>query len=194
MDDWVCVTTCSRILFVFLKLCFLFGICKGDGTTKEFLEAGIKNTKEDAVAVTKDDEELIIKEMIEEAASCEGKINVAAWINTNCPAANQAKHKTRVDLYKELVKSYDEEDQLKEAYLDIGKLKLGIEILNGVIRGLKTVKSNSCFDLEGMVNHIEDPKSSALSNARFREIIFLENQLRNDIVPVIIEHEKPTIL
>lgn len=66
----------SRIVFVFLKLCFLFGICKGDGATKELLEADIKKTNEDVVAVTKDDEELIIKEMIEEAASCEGKINV----------------------------------------------------------------------------------------------------------------------
>lgn len=76
MDDWVCVTTCLAPYLFFLKLCFLFGICKGDGTTKELLEAGIKKTKEDVVAVTKDNEELIIKEMVEEAASCEGKINV----------------------------------------------------------------------------------------------------------------------
>lgn len=49
-----------------------------------------------------------------------------------------------------------------------------------------------------MGNHTEDPKPSALSNARFRDTIFLENQLRSDIIhvdsPVITEHEKPTIV
>lgn len=38
---------------------------------------------------------------------------------------------TRVDLYKQLVQSYDEEDQLKEANLNVEKLKLGIAILEG---------------------------------------------------------------
>lgn len=79
MDDWVCVRTCLvSYLFFFLSSVFefLFGICKGGGTTKELLEADIKKIKEDVVTVTKDNEDLIVKEMIEEAASCEGKINV----------------------------------------------------------------------------------------------------------------------
>lgn len=51
------------------------------------------------------------------AAICEGKINVTTYKRIYGSAR-------LVDLYKQLVKSYDEGDQLKEAPMNIEKLKL----------------------------------------------------------------------
>lgn len=58
--------------------CFFLSSVFCSGFAKEIvlLEADIKKTKEDVVAVTKDNDELIIIKMVEEAASCKGKINV----------------------------------------------------------------------------------------------------------------------
>lgn len=169
------------ILYVlFLSSVFVFGLCKENGMTKESLEAEIRKTKADIVSVNKEDERLR-REIKTQSLECVFLIKLNTKISNKGSAKNHAQEKTIEDLYKQLVKIYDEENELKKVPSDIERLKLGIKILEEDINVLQNRRDNSiaksCFDLGDMSN-VTVGKPAILSAARPFDTIVLENELR----------------
>lgn len=171
----------SRILsVVFLGSVVLFGLCKGDGETKRFLEAEIKKTKANIVSANKAGESLR-REIEEESLHCLGLIKINTELSNDSSADNWAQQKTIEYLYEQLVRIYDEERRLKEVPSDIERLKLGIKVLEEDIEVLQRRRENSmaksCFDLRDMSNVTVGTAEILLSTRGFDTIV-LENELR----------------
>lgn len=171
----------SRIISVlFLSSVFVFGLCKENGKTKEYLEAEIRKTKADIVSVNREDERLR-REIKTQSAECVFLIKLNIKVSNKDSAKNQAQQKTIEDLYKQLVKIYDEETQLKKVPLEIERIKLGIKVLEEGIKVLQKRRENSiaksCFDLGDMSN-VTVGKPGILSAAKQFDTIVLENELR----------------
>lgn len=171
----------SRILsVVFLSSVLVFGLCEEDAKTKRSLEAEIKKTKANILSANKAGEWLR-REIKEESSQCLGLIKINTELSNNSSADNRAQQQTIEDLYKQLVRIYDEESRFKEVPSNVERLKLGIKVLEEDIAVLQRRRENSmaksCFDLGDMWN-VTVGKPGILSGTTGFDTIVLENELR----------------
>lgn len=171
----------SRILsVVFLSSVLVFGLCEGDGKDKRSLEAEIKKTKAYIVSAIKAGEWLR-REIKEESSHCLGLIKINTETSNKSSADNRAQQQTIEDLYRQLVRIYDEETRFKEVPSNVERLKLGIKVLEEDIAVLQGRRENSmaksCFDLGDMWN-VTVGKPGILSGTTEFDTIVLQNELR----------------
>lgn len=182
MEDRASVThDMSRILsVVFLSSVLVFGLCEDDVETKRSLEAEIKKTKANIVSANKAGERLR-REIKEESSHCLGLIKINTELSNISSADNRAQQQTIEDLYKQLVRIYDEESRFKEVPSNVERLKLGIKVLEEDIAVLQRRRENSmaksCFDLGDMWN-VTVGQPGILSGTTGFDTLVLENELR----------------
>lgn len=158
----------------------MFGLCEEDVKTKRSLEAEIKKTKANTVSANKAGEWLR-REIKEESSHCLGLIKINSELSNKSSADNRAQQQTIEDLYKQLVRTYDEESRFKEVPSNVERLKLGLKVLEEDIAVLQGRRENSmaksCFDLGDMWN-VTVGKPGVLSGATGFDTIVLKNELR----------------
>lgn len=174
----------ARILTVLLiSSVFVFGLCKEDSKEHKKLNLDIKKTREKITSVNEDNAKLS-EQIHQETKLYKSKIRINDDLKNKGSAENKKQQEELEDLYRQLVQSYFEEDVLKEAPMNIEKLKLSIKVTQEDIKMLEKRRENGdaklCMKLEGMVKNVDEPsKISVLTTGRIiDDSIVLENKLR----------------